>query len=203
MPRPMFTQDAPEHPRESVMPKGNYSEIQDSEQYKKAVEEFNKPWASGPTDTVIKSNAPEMRQIRLLLEAHLNKVFRGSYTVGFFLGTDMGEKRSIGYQPLTIGMFPRDERNNPTWSDSIALSFKLQNHADGTVRWGRRNELIVCAIRNDFREKEQQRQRDAAADVMSRHVKKEKIDEKDSPEGMASEVDITKETDAQFRRANK
>jgi len=136
----------------------------------------------------------EQPQIKALLEPYLSKVFGGNehqYTVGFFLERDIPGMQAIGYVPLTIGKFPRDTNNKPLWNDSIAARMRLYNHADGTVRWGSRGELIVCFVKREIRGKVAQAKAEASEKRYGQvlNPRPESVD----VDGTTTEVEIGKE----------
>ena len=167
----------------------------------RATEDFSKAFHGqwdGWKDPVIKVETSEMPQIRRLLRAYIAKIFGGDeelYEIGFFTDQDMGTREATGYRPLTVGMFPRDEHNKPTWSDGIAARMRLTNHADGTIRWGSRSELYVCVIRHDIRESYRQKEKEAQARLMNRHLQQGKASADEDADGMESDVEITKEVE--------
>jgi hypothetical protein len=171
-----FVDTAPEKPAEDKIPQTQGEKVE-SDKFKKAFEKarknFHSRWEG--EHEVIDRRISELKQIKSLLEPYLAKVFGGDHTdyiVGFFTESDLGNREADGYQVLTNGTFPRDERNKPTWSDAIATRMRLVNFVDGTIRWGSRRENYVCVIRKDRREKILLEQERLAADMFSKHVSK-------------------------------
>jgi len=128
-------------------------DLRETEAYRQAVKNFNAYWDR--EDTVIDMAAPEIKQVRVFMEAHLAEVFGGGYykyTVGMFTEEDIPGMRTIGYQVLTKSLFPDGSDGKPTMNDSIARSLHCFIHVDGTIRWGRSGEILLCAIKNEKRE---------------------------------------------------
>ena len=146
----------------------------ESVDYKKALadnrKKINAHW-DGANESIIDSKRG-WKQIRPLLEAHMVKVLGKKFTIGRFKEEDIGSREALGYVVLTEGFFPRDGENKETWTPSIARSMSLQNHSDGTIRWGSRNELLICIIPSDLRESIQQQERDNPNSLMKRHLGK-------------------------------
>ena len=149
------------------------ADVLNNEQYKKIFsarrKEINGIW-DGYTERVIDESQSQIGQIARNMEAHMLHVLGRKYTIGWFLETDIGSREIIGYIPLGIGFFPNDERNKPTWTDNIARSLNVHNHADGTIRWGSRDELIACIIPTEIRQKYLHQKQQESERVMDRHV---------------------------------
>jgi len=169
------------------------SEVLDQES---AVKAFNRTW-DGYAEPVLNRYGSELKQIQEMLEAYLKKIFGVNYCIGFFSERDISSKQGMGYIPLTIGKFPKK-----TWSDGIAMSMKLNNEADGTIRWGSRGELMACVIPEHIRAKNQQQERISADAVMNRHLKKGKRSKKnnDGAESSFDDVVITQERERPLRK---
>ena len=169
-----------------------------SEDYQKAFSKerakINARW-EGSNESILKTNMQEWMQIKKLLEAHMLKVLGREYVAGRFTEADVGSREAMGYAVLTKAFFPRDGENKETWSDSIARSMKLQNHVDGTIRWGSRNELMVCIIPRNYRVSIQKQERDNAEALMNRHLGKGKrvFNDKHGQEVEMEDVEISKE----------
>jgi len=178
-----------------------------SEDYQRAFSKerarINARW-EGANEPVIKGSQMEWKQIKTLLEAHMLKVLGKEYTVGRFTEKDIGSREALGYAVLTMAFFPRDGENKETWTDSIARSMKLQNHVDGTIRWGSRNELLVCIIPTNFREFIKKQDKDNAEVLMNRHLGKGKKVSTDSSgrEVEMEEVELSKELSPKLIRRN-
>jgi len=91
-------------------------------------------------------NRSQLQQIEPLLKAHLKVVFGKDFNIGWFIAADLGEREGEGWRVANIGDFPSDERNNPLWSDGIAMRYRMKNHADGTIRWGSTSKFFFCYI---------------------------------------------------------
>lgn len=154
--------------------KPNLSEVRDLEDYQKA---FHSKWDSMADDPILKPFQSELRQINQLLAAYLHEVFSGDFVIGWFTGRDIYARNSDGYQVLTIGDFPPGK-----WSDSIAARMKLKNAVDGTIRWGRRQNVMAAVIRTDKRAKILERQAMAAEEMYKRHLPPGRSEEADGSE---------------------
>ena len=169
-----------------------------SEDYQKAFSKerakINARW-DGSNENILKTNMQEWKQIKTLLEAHMLKVLGREYIAGRFTEADVGSREAMGYAVLSKAFFPRDGENRETWTDSIARSMKLQNHADGTIRWGSRNELMICIIPSNYRASIQKQERENAEVLMNRHLGKGKrvVRDKDGHEIEREDVEISKE----------
>ena len=169
-----------------------------SEDYQKAFSKerakINARW-DGSNESILKTNMQEWMQIKKLLEAHMLKVLGREYVAGRFTEADVGSREAMGYAVLSKAFFPRDGENRETWTDSIARSMKLQNHADGTIRWGSRNELMICIIPSNYRASIQKQERENAEVLMNRHLGKGKrvVRDKDGHEIEREDVEISKE----------
>lgn len=169
-----------------------------SEDYQKAFSKerakINARW-DGSNENILKTNMQEWKQIKTLLEAHMLKVLGREYVAGRFTEADVGSREAMGYAVLSKAFFPRDGENRETWTDSIARSMKLQNHADGTIRWGSRNELMICIIPSNYRASIQKQERENAEVLMNRHLGKGKrvVRDKDGHEIEREDVEISKE----------
>ena len=179
-----------------------------SEDYQRAFsaerKKINARW-DGSGESVLKGSQMEWKQIKILLEAHMLKVLGKEYTAGRFTEADIGSREALGYAVLSKAFFPKDGENKETWTDSIARSMKLQNHVDGTIRWGSRNELMICIIPNTFREFIKKQDKDNAAVLMNRHLGKGKkvSTDKGGREIEMEDVELKKELSPKLIRRDK
>lgn len=100
----------------------------------------------------IRINKSELQQIEPLLKTYLKMVFGKSFEVGWFIDRDLGDREARGWKVANISDFPRDERDKPTWSDGIALRYRMRNAEDGTIRWGATSKFYFCYILTSWRD---------------------------------------------------
>lgn len=152
-------------------------ETRDLEDYQKA---FHARWDDMDSDPILKPYKSELKQINHLLSSYLAEVFGGEFVVGWFTGRDIYARESDGYQVLTTGVFPPGK-----WSDTIAAKMKLKNAVDGTIRWGKRQNVMAAAIRTDRRAKLLKREAEAAEEMYRRHLPPGKTEH---PDGSDTEM---------------
>jgi hypothetical protein len=169
-PKPKIAKETPQTPQE----------VRQTEDFRAAC---HRAW-DGHVKTVIDRALPEQSQIRTMLSAYIQKIFGGDaeYVIGFFTERDIEDRKMRGYKILNQAeLRALTIDGKPGWSDAIARSMRLVNHADGTtIRWGLMGELILAFTRKDIWINEQLEEKALAQHQYNRAIsvgkKQEEID---------------------------
>lgn len=100
-------------------------------------------------ETLFDPRQPQLKKREMTVRAHLLRHTGRSFQIGFFTERDIPDRQKMGWLPITKTSLPGDAFDEAF----LALSGLNYAPADSTFRTGKVNELILCWIRSDVRER--------------------------------------------------